>query len=112
MFGLAFNFLFGAGFLGPAVTMVINTVSPENKGFAVNAFLFFATMAGLISTTIFGVLADSYDAKNNPKYYGYLLSFFVVIPGMLSIPFFYLAGISYREFKLVELEASIKKQLL
>ena len=56
MAGLALEYLFAESWIGPAITMVINTISPENKGFAVSAFLFFATIAGMISTTTLGAL--------------------------------------------------------
>jgi MFS family permease len=50
MLGLGLEYLFAECWIGPAITMVVNTISPDNKGFAVSAFLFFATVAGTIST--------------------------------------------------------------
>lgn len=53
---LALEYLFAEGWVGPAITMVINVISPENKGFAVSAFLFCCTVAGTISTWLLGLL--------------------------------------------------------
>ena len=53
---LGAEYLVAESWLGPSITMVINTVSPENKGFAVSAYLFFATVAGTIATELLGVL--------------------------------------------------------
>ena len=66
MTGLALEYLFAESWIGPAITMVLNTVSPENKGFAVSAFLFFATIFGTISTTLLGLIANHVNAKENP----------------------------------------------
>ena len=49
---LGLEYLFAESWLGPSITMVINTISPQNKGFAVSAYLFFATVAGTIATEL------------------------------------------------------------
>lgn len=67
---LALEYLFAEGWVGPAITMVINTISPENKGFAVAGFLFCCTVAGTLSTIIFNYFLDVYDAKNHIELYG------------------------------------------
>lgn len=53
---LALEYLFAEGWVGPAITMIVNTISPDNKGFAVSAFLFMATVAGTISVALLGAL--------------------------------------------------------
>ena len=53
---LALEYLFAEGWVGPAITMVVNTISPRNKGFAVSAFLFCCTVAGTVSNLILGFL--------------------------------------------------------
>lgn len=49
---LGLEYLVAECWFGPAITMVLNTISPENKGFAVGAFLFCTTMAGTLSTVL------------------------------------------------------------
>jgi len=55
---LAFEFLFAEGWVGPAVTMIVNTVNPKNKGFAVSAFYFFTTVAGTLANIINNALLN------------------------------------------------------
>lgn len=102
MLGLGLEYLIAECWIGPAITMVLNTISPDNKGYAVSAFLFFATVAGTISTWLLGLLQEKYQAKENPQYYGYILCIFVTVAYGLSIPFFYLAGKTYTSHKLEE----------
>jgi MFS family permease len=102
--GLALEYLVAESWIGPAITMVLNTISPENKGFAVSAFLFFATISGTISTWALGKINNVYhaDTPGNEKYYGYFICYWVAIPYALSIPFFYLAGKHYTAMKMKE----------
>ena len=72
--------------------MLLNTISPENKGYGVSAFLFFCTISGTISSAALGAWVNTYDPKNNPKYYGYFICFFVLFSYIGSLPFFVLAG--------------------
>jgi len=110
--GLGLEYLSAECWIGPVITMVVNTISPENKGFAVSAFLFFATVAGTISTALLGALQDHYNAKENPKYYGYILCYFVIFAYVGSIPFFYLSGKAYTKVKLAEKRARETEELL
>lgn len=100
--GLGLEYLLAECWIGPAITILINTISPENKGFAVSAFLFMATVSGTISTTLLGYLQEKFDAANNPKLYGYILCAFVVFAYAGSLPFFLLAGRNYTAIKLKE----------
>jgi MFS family permease len=105
---LFFEYLFAECWSSPAITMLINAISPENKGFAVSAYLFFTTISGTISTFLLGQFSETWDVKNYPARYGYILCAFVFFSYLGSIPFFYLAGNSYKEFlhrKKVEEEA-------
>lgn len=90
MFGL--EYLVAECWEGPAVTMVVNTISPENKGFAVSAYLLIATISGTAATFILEALYNYYDAENNKHLYGQILCGFVVFSYAGSVPFFYLAG--------------------
>ena len=98
--------------------MLINTISPQNKGFgmflmlftpiAVSAYLFFTTMAGTISTALLGVLSEAYDTKGHPERSGYIMCAFVFFSYLGSVPWFYLAGLSYRDhLKKKELEEQL-----
>merc|ERR1719498_1602152 len=110
--GLALEYLVAESWIGPAITMVLNTISPQNKGFAVSAFLFCATIFGTISTAVLGKVATAMEASKNPEWYGYLLCYWVAIPYLLSRPFFYLAGKEYTKVKKAEEEDKLKENLM
>lgn len=96
---LALEYLFAEGWVGPAITMVVNTITPENKGFAVSAFLFMATVAGTVSNILLGALLDHSKAEDHPDLYGKYLCIFVVFSYGGSLPFFWLAGREYTKVK-------------
>ena len=77
--------------------MLLNAISPQNKGFAVSAYLFFTTISGTISTFLLGQFVETYSLKVIPQRYGYILCAFVFFSYLGSIPFFYLAGNSYKK---------------
>ena len=92
---LCLHFLVSAGYEGPAFAVILNSISPENKGLGVSAYLFLTIAAGTMTTAFLGYLQDYYDAENNNELYGYLLCAIVAISYAASIPFFWLAGKHY-----------------
>ena len=76
--------------------MLLNAISPANKGFAVSAYLFFTTLAGTLSTFLLGQFQETFELKAYPERYGYILCAFVFFSYLGSIPFFLLAGNSYK----------------
>lgn len=97
---LAIEFLVAEGFVSPSMTMIVNTISPENKALGAAAFTFAATMAGVISTALLTEAQGYYDVANHPGRRGYILGAFVVFSYAGSIPFFALAGCEYNRFML------------
>lgn len=95
---LGLEYLMAECWVSPAITMVVNTISPENKGFAVSAYLFVATVCGTISTALLNQLQKQFDAADNPELYGYILCAFVIFSYGGSLPFFILAGRQYTKF--------------
>ena len=77
--------------------MLINGISPENKGFAVSAYLFFTTISGTISTILLGQFSETFDVTQYPERYGYILCAFVFFSYLGSVPFFFLAGNAYKK---------------
>lgn len=53
---LGLEYLVAECWISPVITMIINTISPENKAFGTSAFLFLSTISGTISTTLLGFL--------------------------------------------------------
>ena len=63
---LGLNYLFAEAWGSPAITMLMDTTSPENMGFAVSAYLFLTTISGMFSTALLGWVQNYYDASENP----------------------------------------------
>jgi len=114
MTSLGLEYLFAESWLSPCITMMMNTVAPENKGFAVSAFLFFATVAGTISTTLAGAIQSGMKTSEPGKEYlnGWILCFFVLFSYGGSIPFMLLAGKSYTKFMKEKALAEKREDLL
>lgn len=53
---LALEYLNAECWFSPAIAMVLNTISPENRGFAVSAYIFCCTIAGTFATWLLGQL--------------------------------------------------------
>ena len=99
---LGLEYLVAECWISPVITMLVNTISPDNKAFGTSAFLFLSTISGTISTTLLGFLQTKYNAKaeGNGYLYGYILCAFVVFSYAGSVPFFLLAGQSYKRVML------------
>ena len=93
---LGFVYLFGEAWISPAVTMLINTISPENKASGYSVYLFVCTISGTLAVSMLGFLEQALDtSKDNKRVNGILIALFVGVSFALSIPFFVLAGRSY-----------------
>ena len=115
MISLGLEYLVAECWLSPCITMLLNTISPENKGFAVSAFLFAATIAGTISTALAGAIGSAYSTTTDKENYylnGWILCGFVIFSYGGSIPFMLLAGKSYTKFKQAEKAEKERLELL
>ena len=99
---LALEYLCAENWIAPAITMLLNTISTENKGFGVSAFLFFSTLGGTLATAVAQPLFNHYDVEDNPGRSGRILCVLVLISYLGSLPFFFLAGKAYTACKLQE----------
>lgn len=99
---LGMSYLVAECWISPTITMVISTISPENKGLAVSIYYFCVTVAETISTALLGWMLKYFDAQSHKEMYGYLLCAFVAFSYIGSVPFFYLAGRSYKHQMLKE----------
>ena len=106
---LALEYLFAESWFSPAIAMVLNTISPENRGFAVSVYIFTCTIAGTLATWLLGLLSAKYVGEMtnddgtkspiHPEYFGYILFYFILISYGGSLPFFILAGRNYTQVK-------------
>jgi len=107
---LGLEYLVAECWFAPAIAIVLNTISPENKGFAISAFIYLSTISGTLGTWLCGFLTNKYiifetdpdtDKKTatNPDDYGKILCLLIVISYGGSLPFFWMAGKEYTAHK-------------
>lgn len=98
LFFMAIKYLLAECWMSPAITMMQNTVKPEESGSIVSAHLFYLTVSGCFSTVILGQLANWLGAAANPSIYGKLIFIFSIIGYLGSLPCFYKGGQEYKKY--------------
>jgi len=93
----ALKVLFSGTYSGPAITMIQNTSPQDQQGNVVSVYFFCITLAQTLSPVIFGQIANSMGCLANPKLYGPLITTFVFLSYLGSIPFWWLAGKAYKK---------------
>ena len=58
---------------------------------------FFAFIVGTIAPLVFGNLANSMGAMANPRLYGHITCYAMLIGSLLSNIFYFRAGLKYKE---------------
>jgi len=96
---LALEYFCAENWIAPVISMIMNTVSPENKGGIIGAFLFFSTVGGTIANALAQWLFNHFEAKANPERIGWIMCALVTFSYIGSMPFFLMAGINYKKFK-------------
>jgi len=90
--------LMSAAFSSPAITMIQNTTSKKNQGRLISAYMFFTTISSTIAPILFSAFSKNLGAAANPSIYGYIITVFALIGYWGSLPFWYMAGKSYKKF--------------
>lgn len=93
----ALKVLFSGTYSGPAITMIQNTSPQDQQGNVVSVYFFCITLAQTVSPVIFGQIANRMGCLTNPALYGPLITTFVGLSYLGSIPFWYLAGKNYKK---------------
>lgn len=88
--------LLSASFNSPAMTMMQNTCSSKEVGKIISGHMFYQTIAGGLCPLIFSKIATVMGASATPAIYGKLLAVFALFGYWGSIPFWWLAGRSYK----------------
>jgi len=97
LFFMAVSYLVSECWMSPAVTMMQNTVKPEQTGSVVSGFLFYLTIAGCISTVVLNYFANLLGAPGAPHIYGKLIFAWSLFGYLASIPCFWIAGKHYKK---------------
>ena len=90
--------LVSATYSGPAITMIQNTAPPDQQGNVISLYFFCITMTKTVSAAVFGYVANTFGAQQNPLAYGPLITAFVAVSYWGSLPFWYKAGQAYKKF--------------
>ena len=93
----ALKVLVSGTYSGPAITMIQNTSPLSQQGNVVSVYFFCITLAQTISPAIFSPIANSLGCLVNPAMYGPLITSFVGLSYLGSIPFWFKAGKAYKK---------------
>lgn len=89
--------LLSASFTSPAMTMMQNTTRTKDQGSIISAHMFYQTIAATICPILFSKVGMLMGASSNPMIYGKLVAVFSLAGYWGSIPFWWLAGKSYKK---------------
>jgi len=98
MFCYALKVLVSGTYSGPAITMMQNTAPTSQQGSVVSVYFFSITMAQTIAPIIFGYFAKWAGVLANPVLYGPLITGFVAVSYLGSLPFWFRAGKHYKKY--------------
>ena len=90
--------LLSGGFQSPAITMMQNTTSSKDQGNIISSHMFYTTVMATVCPIFFSFVSNYFGAGGDPRIYGYVLTSFAALGYWGSIPFWWLAGRSYKEY--------------
>jgi hypothetical protein len=104
MAALFIEYLLSSGWSQPAIGILSTVCDPAVRGTAVSMFFFIMTIFGVYAPMVFHSIHDHYgfDATEETFEFGLSVTLYTVIPCVLAIPCFYIAGIKYSWFKYYE----------
>lgn len=99
--GLFIEYLLSTGWGQPAIGILATVVDPSVRGTAVSIFFFFITIFGVVAPHAYLALLNHYslDPIEEPKEFGIFICLCTVIPCLLAVPCFYIAGVKYSWFR-------------
>jgi len=112
MGGLCAEYLLAKGWSAPAISMLQTVVDPRIKGTAVAMFMFVASVISSFAAVLLGSLIAKfdYDPQKTPAQYGNLLAAATILPCILAMPCFLIAGYRYRTVKNAQIAAEPEEQ--
>lgn len=82
--------------ISPSITMLQNTTSTKNQGFAVSIYNLALAVSALSGTIVLGKVQDYFEASTHPEMYGYTLAGVCAFAYISSIPMFLKTGFNYK----------------
>ena len=98
MIAITCKTFFSAGYTSPAITMMQNTTLSKDQGNVISSHVFFTAIAATVAPIFFSNVANFIGAAANPALYGYVLTGFAFLGYWGSVPFWWLAGKSYKKY--------------
>lgn len=101
MSGLFIEYLLSTGWGQPAIGILSTVCDSAIRGTAISVFFFLITIFGVIAPYFYIALQNHYglDAKEEAQEFGILIACCTVIPCIIALPCFYIAGVKYSWFK-------------
>lgn len=96
MIAITLKTFMSASFTSPAITMMQNTTSSKDQGNIISSHVFWTAIAATACPIAFSSVANFFGAAANPAIYGNILTGFALLGYWGSIPFWWLAGKSYK----------------
>mmetsp|Transcript_513 Transcript_513/g.302 ORF Transcript_513/g.302 Transcript_513/m.302 type:complete len:205 (-) Transcript_513:134-748(-) len=90
-----FAYLIAEMWYGPAHALINNLFPSQMQGISIAIFNIAGTISGSIAIACLSSLAESYNAKEHPERYGYIVGSGVLFSYFMCAPFFILAGNTY-----------------
>lgn len=104
MFGLFVEYLLSTGWGQPAIGILSAVVDQSIRGTAIGVFFFLISVFGILAPQSLYAIQNHYglDPKEEPIEFGWLCTLSSVIPCLLSVPCFYMAGVRYSWYRFNE----------
>jgi len=101
MTGYFIENLLSSGWGQPAIGILSTVCDPSIRGTAVSIFFFLITIFGVIVPKAFTVIQNYYglEPEHEPVEFGIFIALCTIIPCVLAIPCFYIAGVKYSWYK-------------
>ena len=97
MTGLFIEYLLSTGWGQPAIGILSSVCDPTVRGTAISVFFFLISIFGVCAPYGYTAIQNHYglDPYEEPQEFGVLITLCTVIPCILAIPCFYIAGVKY-----------------
>lgn len=97
MTGLFIEYLLSTGWGQPAIGILSTCCEASIRGTAISVFFFLISMFGVVAPYGYTAIQNHYglDPIEEPQEFGVLIACCTVIPCILAIPCFYIAGVKY-----------------
>lgn len=101
MIGLFIEYLLSTGWGQPAIGILSTVCDPSIRGTAVSVFFFLITIFGVVAPMGYQAMFNIYGLNpyEEPREFGIMVALCTIIPCILAIPCFYVAGVKYSWYK-------------